>query len=160
MRECCVRIYQSGAHILTWHSQRLHPALSVDKIVVDEFNWIWSDYFPEGICDKGFPARVQFRHRSLDVPCTVTIRCATPYVHGLHNLTHLSPETMTTSRLNLQRFSLQLLKDKLPQSFLENGVLEVASSHGHTKHAIHSIGTINNFLYCKSTVNNDTLFHI
>ncbi|OCH93829.1 tRNA 5-methylaminomethyl-2-thiouridylate-methyltransferase [Obba rivulosa] len=49
-----------------------HPALYVKSIVAEEWSWIWADSPPAEIRDEsGFGARVQFRHRMLDVPCTV-----------------------------------------------------------------------------------------
>lgn len=49
-----------------------HPGLYTKGIVSRDWQWIWADAPPPGLdSSQGFNARVQFRHRMADVPCTV-----------------------------------------------------------------------------------------
>ncbi|KAI5116685.1 hypothetical protein M0805_007506 [Coniferiporia weirii] len=50
----------------------MHPALFSAGIRTRNFRWTWEDDIPPAVDTReGFPARVQFRHRTADVPCTV-----------------------------------------------------------------------------------------
>ncbi|OBZ65692.1 tRNA-specific 2-thiouridylase MnmA [Grifola frondosa] len=66
-----------------------HPALSCNSIWANEWEWIWKDSPPAGIEDQGFRARMQFRHRMLDVPCVVRRRS----VDGMIHITFQQPQT-------------------------------------------------------------------
>jgi len=49
-----------------------HPALYKSKLSVKDWRWIWNDSPPAAIDQAGgYKARVQFRHRMIDVGCTV-----------------------------------------------------------------------------------------
>ncbi|EMD38131.1 hypothetical protein CERSUDRAFT_134714 [Gelatoporia subvermispora B] len=49
-----------------------NPALYAQWIIADEWSWIWADSPPAEIYHElGLRGRIQFRHRMLDVPCTV-----------------------------------------------------------------------------------------
>lgn len=51
---------------------RDHPALYVESIHVCDFSWIWADDEPRNVSQPfGLEARVKYRHRMTDVPCTV-----------------------------------------------------------------------------------------
>ncbi|KAI0053929.1 tRNA methyltransferase [Auriscalpium vulgare] len=55
-----------------WLAPGSHPALSASKITAKHWSWIWGDAPPLAIdTPAGLRARLQFRHRMLDVPCTV-----------------------------------------------------------------------------------------
>lgn len=54
----------------TLHSD--HPALYSQGIVSRDWQWIWADAPPSGLdSSQGFKARMQFRHRMADIPCTI-----------------------------------------------------------------------------------------
>jgi len=49
-----------------------HPSLFKKQIIARDWHWIWEDSPPPGVNEpEGFRAQLQFRHRMLDVPCTV-----------------------------------------------------------------------------------------
>ncbi|KAI0797492.1 tRNA-specific 2-thiouridylase, partial [Abortiporus biennis] len=53
-----------------------HPTLYKSGLVVRDWRWIWSDSPPPEIdTPSGFRARLQYRHRMMDVACTVHSRC-------------------------------------------------------------------------------------
>ncbi|KAI0062349.1 tRNA methyltransferase [Artomyces pyxidatus] len=55
-----------------WVAPDSHPALLATELVSKDWSWIWDDAPPSPIdTPAGLRARMQFRHRMLDVPCTV-----------------------------------------------------------------------------------------
>jgi len=49
-----------------------NPALYCQNIIASNWQWIWRNHPPPGIdSERGFQGRIQFRHRMLDVSCTV-----------------------------------------------------------------------------------------
>ncbi|KAI0311801.1 tRNA-specific 2-thiouridylase [Amylostereum chailletii] len=55
-----------------WVASINNPALLASSITMNDWSWIWADAPPPNLASRsGFRARMQFRHRMLDVPCTV-----------------------------------------------------------------------------------------
>ncbi|TDL24983.1 5-methylaminomethyl-2-thiouridylate-methyltransferase [Rickenella mellea] len=51
---------------------RDHPALRVDGLMLQDFNWIWADALPPELqTPKGLSASVQYRHQQMPLECTV-----------------------------------------------------------------------------------------
>ena len=49
-----------------------HEDLLVSNMRTKDWSWIWADEPPSAIdTPEGFHARMQFRHRMMDVPCVV-----------------------------------------------------------------------------------------